>query len=75
MLIQEAIKARTEDKPFIVRKRWQEEYGCYAWKGTKILPTSTPDYCLIMTGYSKTPCRGWEPSAEDLLADDWEPSN
>lgn len=75
MLIQDAIKARTADKPFIVRKRWQEEYGGYAWKGCKILPTSTPDYCLIMSGYSRNPCRGWEPSAEDLLADDWEISD
>ena len=72
MYIHEAIKARTLDKPFIARRSWQEEYGCYAWNGTKILPTSTPDLCMLLTGYGKNPCRGWQPAAEDLLADDWE---
>jgi len=73
--IHEAIKARTADQPCIVREKWKSEYGCHAGKGTKIFPTSTPDFCLIFTGYSKTPCRGWEPSAEDLLADDWITTN
>ncbi len=72
MYIHEAIKARTPDTPFIVRRKWIDELRCYAWKGTKVYPTSTPDYCLLMTGYSRTPCRGWEPSAEDLTAEDWE---
>lgn len=71
MYIHEAIKARTQDEPFITRQSWVDEYGPYAWKGVKILPTSTPDCCLAQTNYSRTPCRGWQPSAEDLLADDW----
>lgn len=74
MIIQEAIKARTADKPFIVRRIWMEEYGCLSDLGVKILPTDTPDYCIIQSKLSKVPSRGWQPSARDLVADDWEPS-
>lgn len=71
MYIHEAIKARTQDEPFITRQSWTEDYGAYAWQGAKILPTNTPDCCLTLTRYSRTPCRGWQPCAVDLLADDW----
>lgn len=72
MYIHEAIKARTPDEPFIIREHWAEEYGVYAREGVKILPTSTPDLCLLTTSYSRrNTCRGWQPSADDLVADDW----
>lgn len=71
MYIHEAITARTRDEPFITRQSWVEDYGAYAWQGSKILPTNTPDCCLVQTRYSRTPCRGWQPRAADLLADDW----
>lgn len=72
MYIHEAIKARTVDKPYIVRRTWNEEYQRYELDGVKILPTNTPDTCMIFTKFSRNPCRGWQPQAEDLLADDWD---
>lgn len=71
MYIHEAINNRTKDKPFITRMSWLEDYGSHADLGTKLLPTNTPDCCIIETKLSKNPCRGWQPMAEDLVADDW----
>lgn len=77
MYIHEAIKARTADKPFIIRTSWNDELGpCSKWTA-KIMPSNTPDCCLIVTTVSangKTPCRGWQPTAGDLIAEDWEPT-
>ncbi len=69
MNIQEAIRSRTVDKPFITRESW--EIG--VWKGVRIriYPTDTPDCCIISSEASKIPCRGWQPQTEDLTADDW----
>lgn len=72
MLIHEAITAADDTKQFITRKTWELD-------GTekhvaKILPTNTPDGCIITSDFSKMrPARGWQPRMEDLLADDWYP--
>ena len=69
MYINEAARSRTKEKPFITREAWNEG----AWIGSKIriYPTNTPDCCIIDSTASKIPCRGWQPQAEDLIADDW----
>lgn len=75
MYIHEAINARTADQPFIVRASWLGEFGCYEKWVPKILVTNSPLFCLAyatLGNKSKDPCRGWEPSARDLVADDWE---
>ena len=39
----------------------------------RIRPTNTPDGCFLETTCSKKrTLRGWEPDADDLMADDWE---
>lgn len=39
----------------------------------RIRPTNTPACCLLETACpEKPPVRGWEPDADDLMADDWE---
>ena len=73
MYIHEAINARSAEKPHITRLSWT-----YTLDGFKVLPisinpTDTPDGCVLVTRASRTPCRGWQPRAEDLAADDWEP--
>lgn len=72
MYIHEAIKARTVEKPFIVREDWRKEYGDLERYVVKLLPTDTPDLCICVSECSRVPCRGWQPAARDLLADDWE---
>ena len=71
MYIHEAIRARTAERPFITRKRWVDDYGSYSHLSVKLLPTDTPDCCVLESKLSKNPCRGWQPMAGDLLADDW----
>lgn len=69
MNISEAIKARTIEKQYITRELWQAEL----WPASdlKVLPTNTPDCCVLISQASRGPCRGWQPQAEDLCADDW----
>lgn len=71
MNISEAIQARTEQKPFITRKKWRSEFSTWQAADIKIQPTDSPDCCIVMSRVNKSPSRGWQPTAEDLLADDW----
>ena len=59
MNIQEAVRCRTKDKPFITRQSWQAD----VWKGAGIVifPTDTPDCCIISSAASKTPAAGGSP--------------
>lgn len=73
MFIHEAVKNRTRAKPYITRKSWNNLYPTESISGAAIvvLPTDSPDCCVII-GVGQKPCRGWEPTAEDLTADDWQ---
>lgn len=71
MFIHEAIAARSSDKPYITRESWSYITDSPVSAAVKILPTNTPDCCVIMSINSKNPCRGWQPMAEDLVANDW----
>ena len=70
MYIHEAINSTTRRKPFITRKAWLlTDTECAI---IRILPTNSPDCCLIVSDYStRGASRGWQPRAEDLIADDW----
>lgn len=74
MYIHEAIKARTEDSPFIIRKKWVDPLA--TGRCARLIPTSSPNCIIIDTRISSRTTsnlrRGWEPTAEDLVADDWE---
>lgn len=64
MFIHEAVKIALEKDKSIARES-------EPWSGRfKIKPTDTPDCCLAAID-NKPPRRGWQPKAEDLLADDW----
>ena len=69
MYIHEAVKKASESELYISRRS--------AWWGAiiKIKPTNTSDCCIVqmeMDGEEYDPIRGWQPKAEDLMADDWE---
>lgn len=36
-----------------------------------LIPSSSPDGILAQSWYEKIPCRRWQPTAEDLVAEDW----
>lgn len=68
MDIIDAIYHTSEDRPYITRESWHRGYA----EAPKILATNTPDCCVIFSSASRrTPCRGWQPRAEDLIATDW----
>ncbi len=73
MTITEAILARTEEKPFITRQSWldQVEGAIPLHNAIKILPTDSVDCCIVTAFSTRNPCRGWQPSAGDLVATDW----
>ena len=72
MNIIEAIKATDHNAPFITRKKWQHMAPtCYG--APKLLPTNSVDGMVVYSDAlgKATPRRGWEPMAEDLIANDW----
>lgn len=72
MYIHEAIKARTVEAPYITRRKWRDEFSDWRAADIKLQPTNSPDCCIVESKVNRSPCRGWQPTAEDLLADDWE---
>lgn len=68
MYIHEATKLSLETGQCITR-------GCEGWEGViKILPTNTSQYCIVVqiwTGRDIPSGIRWNPSAEDLAANDW----
>ena len=70
MYIHEAIAATTENQRFITRKAWLPVSSEKAI--IRILPTNTPDGCVMISDYSsRGPSRGWQPRLDDLIAKDW----
>lgn len=71
VFLHEALKSRTREKPYITRLGWQYITDQPTAAAVKILATDSPDCCIIMSVAGKNPCRGWQPTAGDLMADDW----
>lgn len=72
MYIHEAIAATTADQPFITRENWKEKWhGLHA----RLLPTNTSDGMAYFSETQKAPRRGWQATAEELLASDWITTN
>ena len=69
MYIHEAITARDREHPYITREKWLDTFG--HWIHPKVLPTDSPDGVVYESRTQKEPRRGWQPSAEDLVAKDW----
>lgn len=70
MYIHEAIKARTEIKPFITREKWCYRTGQPCKAAVKIQPTDSPDGCVVRSVTGRD-CPRWQPTTDDLTADDW----
>lgn len=69
MNIYDAIKSIDMEHPYITRKSWIDGILHDHPMMFKIQPTNSPD-CCIMYGVGK-PGPRWNPSKEDLTADDW----
>lgn len=72
MLIHEAIAARSADKPYITRRRWSDMGDNFSFPHVKIMPTNSPDCCVVISRDKRATGRGWQPTMDDLIADDWE---
>ncbi len=79
MNIYEAMQARTRVQPAIRRKAWDywltvgnEKHAMVRRPRFRIIPTNTPDGCLMDSLTNATLQAGWSPTEADLLADDWE---
>lgn len=71
MHINEAVKKALESKGFIYREAEIKKFsGNYAL----IQPTNSYDACILIiceNGKAKSGSRCWNPTADDLMADDW----
>ena len=73
MNIQEATKKAMEEDAYITRKS-KNRYGSYSIGVIK--PSNSHDTCAGMSirenGEIRSYIRNWNPTADDLMADDWE---
>lgn len=63
MNIQEAVKKGLENKKAISRREYENE--------TFLIPTNDVNSLVALCSPRRLPCRGWQPFADDLIADDW----
>ena len=79
--IVEALKARgPENGLYLTRAAWNEgyTYKTHHPMGSRLydslitlIPSNSPDGILVQSWYEEVPCRRWQPTAEDLIAEDW----
>ncbi len=72
MNIQEATKLAMEKGGFICRKSIHKDYDT---RFAVIQPTNSHETCKVVVmqdGIPISSCRCWNPTADDLTADDWE---
>ncbi|MCY1585621.1 DUF2829 domain-containing protein [Staphylococcus pettenkoferi] len=70
MNIQEATKLATKELLTMTRKEWKESHQA------QVLPTNDSFLnCILSSNDGKCLVRYWQPSADDLMADDWEVIN
>lgn len=71
MRIHEAVKKALEEDALIIRASAKEpESDIYS----AIRPSNSYDTCRLVTmknGKAERACRWWNPTADDLMADDW----
>ncbi len=61
MFIHEAINARTADKPCITREARKILNSSVSLEGIRLLPTNTPDCCILSATAEKSPAVGGSP--------------
>lgn len=75
MTIIDALKTRSEKAGwFITREEWNRGHVTIDdispnFAGIAVLPTNSPDGFVIVSSYSSP--KAWNPTINDLLADDW----
>lgn len=71
MKIHEAVKKAIKQNGEIYRSSTRDKHADVY---TTIKPTNTYDACLLIVnkGKEKKSCRHWNPTADDLMANDWE---
>ncbi len=72
MVISEAAKLAMEQGGMIYRKEIWSDKGFF---NVFIKPTNSYDACIIVEyqdGKEASSCRNWNPTGDDLMADDWE---
>ncbi|MEB5793318.1 Thoeris anti-defense Tad2 family protein [Staphylococcus hominis] len=70
MNIQDATKLATKKLLTMTRKEWGGSHQ------TQILPTNDSFlHCIVTSNDGKHLVRYWQPSADDLIAEDWEVIN
>lgn len=72
MDIIKAIRKTCKDKPYITRRKWDNEFKDAPSHRFLLMPTDTPDCIIALTerDFIRSYPR-WNPTKEDLLADDW----
>lgn len=72
MKISEAVEKAMEQDKMIYRHNIRHETGYHS---TFIKPTNSYDTCIVVSyreGKETASCRNWNPTGDDLIADDWE---
>ena len=72
MKISEAVEKALEQKKMIYRRNIKHETG---YRSTFIKPTNSYNACIVISyceGKETASCRRWNPTGDDLMADDWE---
>lgn len=71
--IHEATAYASENNAFITRKIWSRVITSNPVRtAIKLQPTNTPSGCFVYDGVTNNIRSGWQPRAEDLLAEDFE---
>ena len=74
MKISEAVQLAMKNGKYIQRETIEGTIGS-SFHPTKIKPTNSYGFCIVYTldekGNEIHHCKNWNPSAEDLMADDW----
>ncbi|MDW4458516.1 DUF2829 domain-containing protein [Staphylococcus saprophyticus] len=66
MNIQDATKLATKHLVTMTRSEWKENHR------VEVLPTNDSFLqCIVIGSNGKSITRYWQPSADDLIADDW----
>lgn len=72
MYIQDAVKQAISSNAKVYREKVNRDSGI---KKMYIKPTNSYDACVVMILEDKkevSSCRNWNPTADDLMSDDWE---
>lgn len=72
MNIIQAIQNTCKGEPYITRREWEHQFEPAPDHRILLMPTDTPDCIIALT--SRDGIRSyprWNPTKEDLLADDW----